>query len=86
MTQTHEIRTGALVRGSHGERLGKVHSVRTDDDTGEPTDFVVKTGIWPLSRLKLMSVDIVRQVNNDPDTIIVDVSRKDFRRSPSLSS
>ncbi len=84
MAETHDIREGARVKGSHGERLGTVETIQTNADTGEPSGFVVKTGFWPIQKLKLLSVNAVRQVNNDPDTVIVDVSKKEMRQTPAL--
>jgi len=86
MVETHEIREGARVAGSHGERFGVVESVRTDEVSGEPKSFVIKTGFWPFQKRKMVSVDVIRQVNNDPDTIIVDISKQDFRGIPAVDA
>jgi uncharacterized protein YrrD len=85
MQATHEIREGARVNGSHGERLGVVDEVRKDEVSGVPASFVVKTGMWPLTKRKVLSVDVIRQVNNDPNTIIVNVSKKELRGIPPLA-
>lgn len=84
MAETHEIREGARVSGSHGERFGVVDSISTDQVSGEPTSFVVKTGFWPFQKRKMLSVDVIRQVNNDPNTIILDVTKKDFKGIPAI--
>lgn len=84
MVETHEIREGARVAGSHGERFGVVDTIRTDSVSGEPTSFIVKTGFWPFQKRKMLSVDVVRQINNDPNTIIVDVSKQMFRGIPEV--
>lgn len=84
MVETHEIREGARVAGSHGERFGVVDAIRTDSVSGEPRSFVVKTGFWPFQKRKMLSVDVVRQINNDPNTIIVDVSKQVFRGIPEI--
>ncbi|CAN5538665.1 hypothetical protein BH23CHL2_BH23CHL2_25620 [soil metagenome] len=84
MVETHEIREGARVAGSHGERFGVVDGIRTDSVSGEPKSFVVKTGFWPFQKRKMLSVDVVRQINNDPNTIIVDVSKQVFRGIPEI--
>ena len=86
MQSTHEIREGARVSGSHGERLGVVDEIRTDEVSGAPTGIVVKTGLWPMTKRKVLSVDVIRQVNNDPNTIIVNVSKKELRGIPALKS
>ncbi|HLT19076.1 MAG TPA: PRC-barrel domain-containing protein [Thermomicrobiales bacterium] len=86
MVATHEIRAGARVSGSHGERLGVVSAIRTDEISGEPSALVVKTGIWPLTRHKILSVDTIRQINNDPDTIVVNVSKREFRGIPQIKN
>jgi hypothetical protein len=70
---------------SHGERLGVVDEVRMDDVSGAPASFVVKTGFWPMTKRKVLSVDVIRQVNNDPNTIIVNVSKQELRGIPALS-
>jgi hypothetical protein len=86
MEETHDIREGARVAGSHGERFGVVDSIRKDQVSGEPKTFVVKTGFWPFQKRKLLSVDVIRQVNNDPDTIIMDVSKQEFRGIPTVDA
>ena len=85
MVATYEIREGARVAGSHGERYGVVESIGTDESSGEPKTFVVKTGFWPFQKRKQLSVETIRQINNDPDTIIMDVSKQEFRSIPELT-
>jgi hypothetical protein len=86
MVATHEIRAGAKVSGSRGEKLGVVDTVTTDEVSGEPSAFIVKTGFWPMTKRKILSIDTIRQVNNDPDTIIVNVSKREFRGIPQLEA
>ena len=86
MVETHEIRAGARVTGGHGKRFGVVESVSSDQTSGEPQSFVIKTGFWPLQKRKMLSVDVIRQVNNNPDTIIVDVTRKEFRKTATIKA
>ena len=85
MVETHEIRVGAKVAGSRGESFGSVDEVRMDPVSGEPKTFVISTGFWLMKKRKELSVDVIRQVNNDPDTIILDVAKNDFRRIPALA-
>jgi len=84
MAETHEIREGARVTGSHGERFGVVEEVRADSVSGAPATFVVKTGFWPFQKRKQLSVDVIRQINNNPNNIIMNVSKKEFRGIPAL--
>ena len=84
MVETHEIRAGARVTGSHGERFGVVEEVRTDSVSGEPKTFVVKTGFWPFQKRKELSVDVIRQINNNPNNVIMNVSKQQFRGIPAL--
>ena len=86
MVETHEIREGARVAGSHGERFGVVEEIQTDAVSGEPKNMIIKTGFWPLQKRKMLSVDVIRQINNDPDTIRLNVSKKEFRNIPALKT
>jgi uncharacterized protein YrrD len=86
MVSTHEIRKGARVNGSRGERLGVVDEVTTDEVSGVPSAFIVKTGFWPLTKRKILSVDVIRQINNDPNTVIVNVSKQELRGIPALEA
>ncbi len=86
MVETHEIRAGARVTGGQGGRFGVVESIRSDQTSGAPHSFVIKTGFWPLQKRKLLSVDVIRQVNNTPDTIIVNVTKKEFRGAPAVKA
>lgn len=82
MASEHEIRPGAKVIAEHGATLGQVTSVEQDPASGEPTTFRVKSGFWIFAKEKEVSVDVIRQVNNDPDTIVVELSKRDSRALP----
>ncbi|CAN5521365.1 hypothetical protein BH23CHL2_BH23CHL2_07710 [soil metagenome] len=85
MAAVLQIRKGMPVRGSQGAKLGVVDEVTTDAVSGQPTAFVVKSGFWILAKRKILNVDMIRQINHDPDSIIVKIRKKEFRGIPELA-
>lgn len=86
MASEHEIRPGARVIGGHGEKLGTIESLLHNAEDGSVSGFVIEHGIWPFKKQKLLSVEAIRQVNNNPDTVVVDFDKREFRGIPPLGS
>jgi hypothetical protein len=86
MASREDIRVGAKVIDSNQKNLGTVTSVQRDPVSGEVEIFAVKGGFWFLARTKLLSVELVKQVNQDPDTVVVTLSKADFREMPELET
>lgn len=82
MEATQVIQEGADVRGSQGERLGVVEEIRTDSVSGQQTSFTVKTGFWIFGKIKMLSVDAVERVEDDSNTVVVGMSKDEFRGIP----
>lgn len=86
MTSGENIREGAKVLDNNRKTIGTVSSVQRDPVSGEVETFTVKSGFWFLARTKILSVDLVKQVNQDPDTVVVTLSKADFRAMPELET
>jgi len=79
---TQQLRAGADVIGSQGERLGTVELVRTDGVSGQPTSFVIKSGFWIFGKHKMLSTDTVAEITDD--RIVVGMTKHEFRGIPEL--
>lgn len=86
MTSGENIREGAKVIDNVQKSLGTVGTVQRDPVSGEVENFTVKHGFWFLAKTKIMSVDLIKQVNQDPDTIVVTLSKSEFRAMPELET
>ena len=86
MVSGENIRAGAKVIDNDHKTLGTVGDVQRDPVSGEVENFTVKQGFWFLTKTKIMSVDLVKAVNQDPDSVVVTVSKADFRAMPELET
>jgi uncharacterized protein YrrD len=86
MTSGEHIREGAKVIDKERKTLGTVGTIQRDPVSGEVETFTVKQGLWFMAKTKIMSVNLVKQVNQDPDTVVVTVSKAEFRTMPELET
>lgn len=81
--QIDQIHEGMKVTGSQGKQLGKVDRVIRHPHTGAVQGFVVSHGILGRKH-KELTIDLVRQVNVDPDLVVVRMTRSEFKQLPDL--
>lgn len=83
MAQTDQIHEGAKVNGDQGKHLGKVERLIRHPETGAVEAFIVSHGLLGRKQ-KELTVDLVRQVNVNPDLVVIRMTKSEFKQMPDL--
>jgi len=76
------LNRGGNVIGSDGDKIGSIGQLYADDDTGEPTWFTVKTGLFGTSQ----SFVPVEGARIDGDDLVVPYTRDHVKDAPRVET